>query len=225
MIAIVEDDVNIRELVCYTLKSAGFDSRGFEYGEPFFEFLEGELPELILLDIMLPKEDGLSILRKLRQDERSRYIPVIMLTARDSEFDKVVGLDLGADDYITKPFGMMELISRVKAVLRRSSFGQDEEFLKCGEVKVNVRAHKVLVEGKEVDLTLKEYELLCALLRSKAKVLTRNALLQSIWGYGFDGGTRTVDVHIGSLRSKLGKEGDMIETVRGVGYRLRSEAW
>lgn len=225
MIAIIEDDGSIRELVCYTLKNSGFDALGFEYGKPFFEYLEKGLPQLVLLDIMLPEEDGLSILRRLRSDERTKSLPVIMLTAKDTEFDKVIGLDMGADDYITKPFGMMELVSRVKAVMRRFNVETAENVLSCGCICVDNEAHRVTVNAQETELTLKEYELLCSLLRSRDKVLTRDALLQQIWGYDFDGETRTVDVHIGSLRSKLGEAGDMIETVRGVGYRIRGGTW
>lgn len=225
MIAIIEDDSSIRELVCYTLKNSGFDAKGFEYGRPFFESLEEGIPQLVLLDIMLPEEDGLSILRRLRMEERTKNIPVIMLTAKDTEFDKVIGLDMGADDYITKPFGMMELVSRVKAVMRRFNVDSGEGILNCGGICVDNDAHRVTVNGRETELTLKEYELLCSLLRSRDKVLTRDALLQQIWGYDFDGETRTVDVHVGSLRSKLGDAGELIETVRGVGYRIRGGAW
>ena len=190
MIYIVEDDSNISELVVYTLKMAGFDAQSFTCGTELFKQLENNIPELILLDIMLPGEDGIIILKKIRKTFQTHKIPVIMLTAKGSEYDKVTGLDCGADDYVTKPFGMMELVSRIKAVLRRYS------------------------------LTFKEFEMLCMLIESKGLVLSRNKLLESIWGYDFDGETRTIDVHVRSLRQKLGNSGNIIETVRGIGYRI-----
>lgn len=220
MIFCVEDDGNIRELVVYTLETTGIKARGFEDGVPFFEALAEELPELILLDIMLPGEDGMEILKKLKAAPLTKDIPVIMLTAKGAEYDKVMGLDSGADDYVTKPFGMMELVSRIKAVLRRTGKRQEEEIYKIGTLCLNVKKHQVMAGGEEVSLTLKEFELLKRLLTNRGIVLTRDRLLEEIWGYDFSGETRTVDVHVRTLRQKLGKAGDYIETVRGVGYRI-----
>ncbi|MBY0759841.1 MULTISPECIES: winged helix-turn-helix domain-containing protein [Sellimonas] len=220
MIYCVEDDRNIRELVVYTLSSTGMEAEGFEDGEVFFKALAERLPELILLDIMLPGEDGLTILKKLKEDKKTRDIPVIMVTAKGAEYDKVSGLDSGADDYVAKPFGMMELISRIKAVLRRTKKKEEAELLRAGKITINERKHEVEVEGKSVSLTLKEYEMLKRLIHNKGIVLTRDRLLEEIWGYDFDGETRTVDVHIRTLRQKLGTAGEVIETVRGVGYRI-----
>lgn len=223
MIFCVEDDGNIRELVVYTLETTGFEARGFEDGAAFFEALAGKLPELVLLDIMLPGEDGLEILKKLKASARTRNIPVIMLTAKGSEYDKVMGLDGGADDYVTKPFGMMELVSRIRAVLRRSRQKEQGDMLMTGSLCLNRKKHEVTVKGEAVSLTLKEFELLRLLLENPNVVLTRDRLLEDIWGYDFDGETRTVDVHIRTLRQKLGEEGNRIETVRGVGYRIGEE--
>ncbi|MGN0621107.1 MAG: response regulator [Porcipelethomonas sp.] len=223
MIYIVEDDSSIRELVAYTLKMAGFESGSFSCSEELFPAIQKNIPELILLDIMLPGEDGISILKKIRQNSKTRKTPVIMLTAKSSEYDKVTGLDSGADDYITKPFGMMELISRIKALLRRTSDSSAEFELCAGDITVNPAKHTVMVKDKEVTLTYKEFEMLCMLIESKGLVLSRNKLLESIWGYDFDGETRTIDVHIRSLRSKLGESGNIIETVRGIGYRIGEE--
>lgn len=223
MIFCVEDDGNIRELVVYTLETTGFEARGFEDGAAFFEALAGKLPELVLLDIMLPGEDGLEILKKLKASARTRNIPVIMLTAKGSEYDKVMGLDGGADDYVTKPFGMMELVSRIRAVLRRSRQKEEGDMLVTGSLCLNRKKHEVTVKGEAVSLTLKEFELLRLLLENPNVVLTRDRLLEDIWGYDFDGETRTVDVHIRTLRQKLGEEGNRIETVRGVGYRIGEE--
>lgn len=220
MIYCVEDDDNIRELVIYTLETTGLKARGFADGAAFMEALAFDTPELILLDIMLPGEDGLEILKKLKKSKKTRGIPVIMVTAKGSEYDKVVGLDSGADDYVTKPFGMMELVSRIKAVLRRSGKVEDRLDMEASGVYVNVKKHEVTVDGKEVSLTLKEFELLEKLMRNKGIVLTRDQLLTEIWGYDFDGETRTVDVHIRTLRQKLGEKGEIIQTVRGVGYRV-----
>lgn len=221
MIYIVEDDANIRELVIYTLQSTGFDAKGYESGISFFKDLsDGKVPELVLLDIMLPGEDGISILRKIRSNPEIKHIPVIMMTAKGAEYDKVLGLDSGADDYITKPFGMMELVSRIKAVLRRVKKEEPKEELSAGGLYIHVGKHKVLADGEKVELTYKEFRLLCMLMESKGNVLTRDQLLTNIWGYDFDGETRTVDVHIRTLRQKLGDCGSMIETVRGIGYRI-----
>ena len=220
MIFCVEDEANIRELVVYTLETTGFEARGFEEGTSFFEALAEELPELILLDIMLPGEDGYNILKRLKSDTRTRDIPVIMVTAKGAEYDKVIGLDSGADDYVTKPFGMMELISRVKAVLRRTKREEKSTQYEIRNLMLDQKKHEVRVDGIPVTLTLKEFELLELLIRNKNIVLSRDRLLEEVWGYDFDGETRTIDVHIRTLRQKLKSAGDLIETVRGVGYRM-----
>ena len=223
MIYCVEDERNIRELLVYTLHSTGFEAKGLENGEQLFEELGNLIPDLILLDIMLPGDDGYTILAKIRQMPEVREVPVIMVTAKGAEFDKVKGLDLGADDYITKPFGMMEFISRVKAVLRRGGT-RTEETLVHGTIQIRIQRHEVLVHGQKVELTLKEFELLKYLVENRGIVLTRDQLLTRIWGYDFDGETRTVDVHVRTLRQKLGEAGTCIETVRGVGYRMGDES-
>ena len=220
MIYCVEDDGNIRELVVYTLNTTGMEARGFEDGKSFMEALAFETPELILLDIMLPGEDGLSLLKKLKNSAKTKEIPVIMVTAKGAEYDKVVGLDGGADDYVTKPFGMMEFVARVKAVLRRCSRQEDDKELKCDDLKLSVGRHKVCWKEEKVELTRKEFELLQYLMENKGLVMTRNQILCHVWGYDFDGETRTVDVHVRTLRQKLGEAGNLIETVRGVGYRI-----
>ena len=220
MIYLVEDDASIRELVVYALNNSGFQAIGFDTPSAFWQALAKQTPELILLDIMLPEEDGLQILRKLRQSPVTRRTPVIMLTAKGSEYDKVIGLEAGADDYIPKPFGMMELIARVKALLRRADDRPADESYRAGCLTVCPERHLVEVEGRQVTLTLKEFELLCMLLKNRNMVLTRDRLLNQIWGYSFDGENRTVDVHIRTLRQKLGPAGDLIETVRGVGYKI-----
>lgn len=222
MIYYAEDDSSIRELVLYTLKTTGFEARGFENGEKLFEALSaGDIPQLLLLDIMLPGEDGIEIMKRLR---RGGYdFPVIMATAKNSEYDKVTGLDCGADDYISKPFGMMELIARIKAVLRRAERTESlagGDILSCGGVELDVRRHTVTVNGVPAELTLKEFELLRILMKNKNAVLTRDNLLESIWGYDCAGETRTVDVHIKTLRQKLGAGAEIIKTVRGVGYKI-----
>ena len=224
MIFCVEDDDNIRELVIYTLETTGLEARGFADGTAFMEALAFDTPELVWLDIMLPGEDGLEILKKLKNSSKTKDIPVIMVTAKGSEYDKVVGLDSGADDYVTKPFGMMELISRIKAVLRRSGKQQDKTKLSVGGICLDTKKHEVKVDGENAVLTLKEFELLEKLMRNQGIVLTRDQLLTEIWGYDFDGETRTVDVHIRTLRQKLGEQGSLIKTVRGVGYRIGGEA-
>ena len=223
MIFCVEDDSNIRELVVYTLETTGFKARGFENGKEFLEALALETPELVLMDIMLPGEDGIELLKRLKASPKTRDIPVIMVTAKGAEYDKVKGLDLGADDYVTKPFGMMELISRIKAVLRRSQKSSNElqDIIKVGDIEIDTKKHEVTASGEIVNLTLKEYELLKRLMKNSNIVMTRDLLLEEIWGYDFDGETRTVDVHVRTLRQKLGKSGERIETVRGVGYRMR----
>ena len=223
MIYCVEDEQNICELEVYTLQSVGLDAKGCSTGTELFEELENKLPQLILLDIMLPDEDGLNILRRLRSDERYAHIPVIMATAKGTEFDKVKGLDCGADDYIAKPFGMLEMVARIKAVLRRCEgrgVQQAVQTIKRDNLEVNLEEHKVLVEGEEVVLTLKEFELLKKFLLHSGIVFSRDKLLNDIWGYEFTGETRTVDVHIRTLRQKLGSAGDLVETIRGVGYRM-----
>lgn len=223
LIYCVEDDDNIRDLVAYTLGNTGFTAKGFADGASFFAGLKQQLPDLILLDIMLPGEDGLSILVRLRAAENSRRIPVIMLTARSSEYDKVSGLDRGADDYVVKPFGMMELVSRIRAVLRRAAPAPEREVFAHGPISLNTRTCVVEADGNPVDLTPKEFELLRALLQAGGGVITRDALLTSVWGYDAGVETRTLDVHIRSLRQKLGAHGDYadcVETVRGFGYRL-----
>lgn len=219
MIYLVEDDESIRELVVYTLNSQGFPAQGFERPSLFWKALEKELPSLVLLDIMLPEEDGIHILKKLRTRPDTRKLPVMMLTAKGSEYDTVVGLDSGADDYIPKPFRMMELISRVRAILRRTQDSGTEEY-QLGDLYVCPSKHEVTVNHEPVNLTLKEYEVLCLLLKNSQTVLSRNQLLNQVWGYEFDGESRTVDVHIRTLRQKLGPAGDLIETVRGVGYKI-----
>ena len=205
LIYLVEDDNSIRELVAYTLHSAGFEAEGFERPSAFWRACAERRPDLVLLDLMLPEEDGISILKKLRQAPETARLPILLLTAKSSEYDKVLGLDSGADDYVAKPFGMMELLARVKALLRRTEQAESEEVYRLGQ---------------KVTLTLKEFALLCLLLENKGRVLTRDRLLNRIWGYGFDGESRTVDVHIRTLRQKLGECGEYIETVRGVGYKV-----
>lgn len=223
MIFCVEDDPAIRELVLYTLASSGFEAKGFSNGEQMFDRLKnGERPELILLDIMLPGEDGISILKRLKSDTATASVPVIMTTAKGTEYDKVIGLDTGADDYLAKPFGMMEMISRVKAVLRRSKPPEEAQILRMGVLELNLSEHLVFSDGAQVALTLKEYELLKTFLERPGRVFTRDQLLARIWGDDYVGETRTIDVHIGTLRSKLGVCGSYIRTVRGVGYRMEA---
>lgn len=225
MIYLVEDDANIRELVVYTLNSTGYESRGFGTPSEFWKAMDEQLPQLVLLDIMLPEESGLSILEKIRKDRKTKKLPVIMLTAKGSEIDKVRGFELGADDYIPKPFGMMELVARVKALLRRTGENEDEVLTEyeIGDLYVSPKKHKVKVAGERVSLTRKEFEMLCCLLENKNIVLTRDQLLNKIWGYSFDGESRTVDVHIRTLRRKLGDAGKIIKTVRGIGYMISDE--
>ena len=207
----VEDDTSIRELVLYALKTAEFQVMGFENAASFYKRMKEQQPDLILLDIMLPDEDGVSILKKLKSRPDTENIPVIMMTAKSSEYDKVLGLDSGADDYITKPFGVMELISRVKAVIRRSdrSKGSAGEVLKIGELVLDEQKHEVYARGQEVSLTFKEFELLSYLMKNRGLVLSRDKILNTIWNYEYEGESRTVDVHIGSLRQKLGTCGDL----------------
>ncbi len=225
MIYLVEDDESIRELLVYTLNGQGLVAEGFAYPSDFWHAMEKKIPDLVLLDIMLPEEDGLEILQKLRKKKETKNIPIAMLTAKGSEYDVVKGLDGGADDYIPKPFRMMELVSRVKALLRRGSQEQpqdDEEYV-LGELYVSKKRHLVKVNGEEVTLTMKEFELLLLFLSNPGIVFSRAQLLDKIWGYQFDGESRTVDVHIRTLRQKLKDAGHYIETVRGVGYKVGGE--
>lgn len=225
MIYLVEDDANIRELVVYTLNSTGFEATGFGTPSEFWKAMEENIPQLVLLDIMLPEESGLSILEKIRRNPQTKKLPVIMLTAKGSEMDKVRGFELGADDYIPKPFGMMELVARVKALLRRTSAeqGSAPDEYTIDNLYVSPRKHKVKVDGETVNLTRKEFDMLCLLLENRDIVLTRDQLLNRIWGYSFDGESRTVDVHIRTLRQKLGSAGKVIKTVRGIGYKISNE--
>ena len=218
---IVEDDENIREIVIYALNSAGFDACGFEKGEEFFAAIEAEVPSLVLLDIMLPDDDGLTILKHLRAAAKTKKLPVIILTAKVSEYDKVKGLDMGADDYISKPFGVMELISRVNAVLRRSETDQSVKMEVSG-LKLDHERREVSIGDEPVKLTFKEYELLYYLMLNAGLVLSREKIMQSVWGYDFEGESRTVDMHIKTLRQKLKAPGGAIKTVRNVGYKLES---
>lgn len=219
MIYCVEDDNAIRDLMLYTLGASGFQAKGFPDSTFFWQAMTEEKPELILLDIMLPGEDGITILKKLRAGAATANIPIIMATAKGSEFDKVIGLDTGADDYLVKPFGMMEMVARIKAVMRRTAPKADQ-VLTCGDIVLDEVRHIVTVDGKQVVLTLKEYELLKLLMENAGQVFTRDILLSRIWGQDYLGETRTVDVHIGTLRTKLAKGGEKIETVRGVGYKM-----
>ncbi len=220
MIYLVEDDENIRELVVYTLHSTGLEAKGFATPGAFWQAMQAALPSLVMLDIMLPEEDGISILKKLRSNPTTKELPIIMLTAKGSEYDKVRGFEAGADDYIPKPFGMMELVARVKALLRRAAPEPAMESYTLGCLYVCLPKHQVQVNGKDVVLTLKEYQMLCLLLENKHVVLTRDQILNQVWGYTFDGESRTVDVHVRTLRQKLGPAGELIETVRGVGYKI-----
>ena len=223
MIYIVEDDANIRELVSYALSTSGMETEGFDMPSAFWNAINVQLPDLIILDIMLPEEDGLSILRRLKENNKTKNIPVIMLTAKGTEIDKVKGFDYGADDYIAKPFGVMELVARVKPRLRNVKKENTCREYKIGKLFVSPSKHIVKVDGATVSLTLKEFEILCMLLKNMDIVLTRDQLLNDIWGYSFDGESRTVDVHIRTLRQKLGEAGDVIETVRGIGYKISEE--
>lgn len=221
MIFCVEDDAGIRDLMIYTLNASGFRAVGFENSREFYAALADDTPELIMLDIMLPGEDGISILKRLKADARTADIPVIMATAKGNEYDKVIGLDLGADDYLAKPFGMMEMASRVRAVLRRSGrAAEKQQLIRVGGLEMNLGEHIVTADGIRIQLTLKEFELLHTFMTSPGRAFTREQLLSSVWSEDFLGETRTVDVHVGTLRQKLGGCGKYIRTVRGVGYRL-----
>lgn len=221
MIFCVEDDNSIRELIVYTLNASGFKAKGFSGAESFFDAIKTEVPRLIMLDIMLPGTDGMEILHMLKENSRTKAIPVIMATAKGSEYDKVTGLDSGADDYLVKPFGMMEMVAHVKAVLRRTDNTQKQSVNMCGIV-IDSEKHIALCGDKKLNLTLKEFEMLKLFMENPGKVFTREQLLEIIWGTSFMGESRTVDVHIGTLRTKLGDCGYLIETVRGLGYRSQS---
>ncbi len=227
MIYCLEDDAAIREMIIYTLQSYGMEARGFDHPTPFWKAMEQETPDLLLLDIMLPEEDGLTILGKLRSNTATADLPILVLTAKSSEYDKVVGLDSGADDYLAKPFGIMELLARIRALLRRSDrkvADKNPASYTHGALSVDTARHSVTVDGVEIALTNKEYQLLILFLEHPGIVFTRDQLLDRIWGYSFDGESRTVDVHIRTLRTKLGDCGELVETVRGVGYRLSTNS-
>ena len=220
MIYLLEDDESIRNFVIYALKNSGFTACGFDTAAAFYKAVNDEIPELALLDIMLPDEDGLSVLSKLRSKAETKSMPIIMLTAKGTEYDRVIGLDSGADDYITKPFGTMALISRIKALLRRTSSSDKKTEYTAGGLYVCPQKHIVKANGENVTLTFKEFEILCMLMKNPGTVFTRDQILTNIWGYDYLGESRTVDVHIRTLRSKLGKAASVIETVRGIGYKI-----
>ena len=222
MIYLLEDDGSIRDFVIYTLNSQGMEARGFERPSAFWEAMAEAVPSLVLLDIMLPEEDGISVLKQLRSSARTCRLPVIMLTAKGTEYDKVLGLDAGADDYLAKPFGMMELLSRIRALLRRTE--REVNIYRCGVLTVDQTRHTVTVNGREVVPTQKEFEVLCLLLKNRGQVLSRERLIEDVWGYAFTGESRTVDVHVRTLRQKLGEAGAYIETVRGYGYKISRES-
>ena len=224
MIYCVEDDSAIRDIEVYALRSTGFEAEGLENGEQLFEAIAKRVPELIILDVMLPGEDGLEILKRIRFSALTRSVPVIMATARGEEYDKITGLDSGADDYLVKPFGMMEMVSRVRAVLRRSGGGESaQKLLTLGSLALDPASHTVTVNGQAVTLTLKEFEILRTMMAKPGVVFTRDRLLSEVWGTDYDGETRTVDVHTRTLRQKLGDGGALIGTVRGVGYRMEAQ--
>lgn len=218
LIYIVEDDINIREIETFSLKNSGYQIKDFGCAADFYEKMKQKLPNLIILDVMLPDEDGLSIVKQLRSNPESRKIPVIMVTAKTTELDKVKGLDMGADDYLTKPFGVMELISRVKALLRRCEGMEDEKFYSVGSLLLDIEKHSVSVNDEPVELTYKEYELLRMLVQNAGIVTPRDAIMERVWGTDFEGESRTLDMHIKTLRQKLGEAGSMIKTIRNVGY-------
>lgn len=223
LIYVVEDDINIQEIETFALSNAGYQVRGFITAQEFMESMDSVLPDLVLLDVMLPDEDGLSVLKKLRSNPETKSIPVIMVTAKTTELDKVKGLDMGADDYVTKPFGVMELISRVKAMLRRmAGEGSQEKILRHGEIVLDREKHTVHVEGERCELTYKEYELLKLLMANAGAVTTRELILDKVWGVDFEGESRTLDMHIKTLRQKLKSQGSLIKTVRNVGYILNT---
>jgi two-component system alkaline phosphatase synthesis response regulator PhoP len=221
MIYLVEDDDNIRQLVVYTLRNTGYEAKGFSNGRDFWQAVAENRPCLVLLDIMLPGEDGIAILKRLRASRTTAGLPVMMLTAKGTEYDKVLGLETGADDYLAKPFGMMEMTARVKSLLRRSGRKTNADEYRTGALTVSVPRHSVTVNGSDVTLTLKEFDLLAYLLKNSGVVLSRDRILQAVWNYDFEGETRTVDTHILTLRNKLGDCGKLIQTVRGVGYKMK----
>ena len=223
MIWCVEDDASIRDIEVYALKASGYESRGFEDGSTFWDALQTEQPDLVVLDVMLPGVDGVELLRRMRGDARFRAIPVVMATAKSAEIDKIQGLDLGADYYLTKPFGVMELVSCVRAVLRRCEAKPVEHLLKLGGLCVNLDQHTVSIDGKDVALTYKEFELLKLFLSNPGIAFSRDQLFSKVWGEDFCGESRTIDTHILTLRQKLGPYGDAIKTVRNVGYRLEGK--
>ena len=218
MIYLLEDDESIRKFVTYALKQSGIEAAGFSLPSEFYSAMEKKLPDLVLLDIMIPEEDGLTVLKKLRLNPVTKNLPIIMLTAKSSEYDKVLGLDSGADDYIAKPFGTMELISRIKALLRRTSAVSDE--YRFENLYINPQKHIVLVGSQPIELTFKEFEILLLMMKNQGTVFSRNTLLEQVWGYNYDGESRTVDVHIKTLRTKLGTAGELVKTVRGLGYKI-----
>lgn len=220
LIYIAEDDDNIREIECYALKNSGYETVGFCNGTELINGLSQVIPELIILDIMMPEEDGLSILKKIRNDSKTKNIPVIMVTAKTTEMDKVKGLDMGADDYITKPFGVMELVSRVRAILRRTVNQSNTNIFEYKNIKIDDTKHTVTVDNQECSLTFKEYELLKLLLTNKGIVLTREKIMDKVWGFEYEGESRTIDMHIKTLRQKLGSSGSEIKTIRNVGYKI-----
>ena len=224
MIYLLEDDASIRDVVVYALSGQGMEARGFERPSEFWAAVAEQVPELVLLDIMLPEEDGVSVLKKLRSAPATADLPVIMLTAKSTEYDKVLGLDAGADDYVAKPFGMLELLSRIRALLRRTSRPAESAVYRCGELTVDLARHTVEAAGRSVALTQKEFEVLSLLLKNRGQVISRDWLLEEVWGYAFTGESRTVDVHIRTLRQKLGDSGSYIETVRGYGYKINGES-
>ena len=223
MIYIVEDDRNIQEIELFALKNSGYAAEGFETARGLWQALERKKPELILLDIMLEDEDGLEILRKLRRSAETRRIPVILVTAKSSEIDRVKGLDAGADDYICKPFGVMEMIARVKALLRRSG-SEQSELLICGDITLDKEKRMVYAHGEPIDLTYKEFELLRLLMKNHGIVISRDVIMERVWESTFEGESRTIDVHVRSLRQKLGERGALIKTIRNVGYMIDAEA-
>ncbi len=220
MIYLLEDDDNIRNFVIYALSNSGLETKGFDAPSAFWAAVKSQKPDMAILDIMLPEEDGISVMKKLRANAETREMPIMMLTAKSTEYDKVLGLDGGADDYVTKPFGTMEFIARVKALMRRAAPPKDAGEYHIGPLYLNPAKHIIRVNGEDVVLTLKEFQLLCYLAAGKGSVMTRDQILQDIWGYEFDGENRTVDVHIRTLRTKLGEAGNLVETVRGIGYRI-----
>ena len=224
MIYLLEDDASIRDFVVYALSGQGMEARGFERPSEFWAAVAEQVPELVLLDIMLPEEDGVSVLKKLRSAPATADLPVIMLTAKSTEYDKVLGLDAGADDYVAKPFGMLELLSRIRALLRRTRRPAESAVYRCGELTVDLARHTVEAAGRSVALTQKEFEVLSLLLKNRGQVISRDRLLEEVWGYAFTGESRTVDVHIRTLRQKLGDSGSYIETVRGYGYKINGES-